>query len=277
MPDSLRHQITGMATNVSWVLTPGEAMWQWLSDPWVTGIGGGIVSGLIVYPVSQRVFTNRSAIEYRRNVQGANREVLYALRAGITESALPNRDVIEALLRSTAKKYAVGVEDVYDLPTLCDDLIKEVMDSSFISARQKLEFSAQVNALDAVASDKQPAIVGVRHDVTALRSYDTSITYRRDVTTYVSLLIGAMTAVMTTLVAFIMFQTREASTQGAGSVLTLTLPTIAALLVVLLSASAVAMSRYWRRNQTPRSEDFLTLRRVPPAVEVTPPTSSGDD
>ena len=33
--------------------------WEWLNDPWVSGIGGGVISGLMVYFVTNWLFSRQ--------------------------------------------------------------------------------------------------------------------------------------------------------------------------------------------------------------------------
>ena len=55
------------------------------NNPWFVGIGGGILSGLIVAYISRLIFSRRDNREYAQKVSQANHEVLYAVRPGISE------------------------------------------------------------------------------------------------------------------------------------------------------------------------------------------------
>src|SRR5207248_6132388 len=123
---------------------------QWLNNPWVIGIGGGILSGILVTLVSRFLFEKRDNKEYAQKVAGVNREILYAIRPSIPEGALPSLDVVESLISSTARRYGVDRKDVYGPTAIADELIKEVMDSSFISSKIKAEFC------NSIASFKTP-------------------------------------------------------------------------------------------------------------------------
>ncbi len=52
---------------------------------WAIGIGGGILSGLIVAYISRLIFSKRDNREYAQKILQANNEVLYAVRPGISE------------------------------------------------------------------------------------------------------------------------------------------------------------------------------------------------
>ena len=113
---------------------------EWLNDPWVIGIGGGILSGLIVTGVSRWIFSGRDRKEHLSKVGSANREVVYAIRQGIPEDRVPTREIVEALISSTARKYGLPTSDLNQPQDVASDLVKEVMDSSFISAEKKDQY-----------------------------------------------------------------------------------------------------------------------------------------
>lgn len=127
---------------------------EWLNDPWVIGIGGGILSGLIVTGVSRWIFSGRDHKEHLSKVSSANREVVYAIRQGIPEDRVPTREIVEALISSTARKYGLPTSDLNQPQDVASDLVKEVMDSSFISAEKKDQYcSALLSTLTPEKAD----------------------------------------------------------------------------------------------------------------------------
>lgn len=118
-----------------------------LNNAWVVGIGAGVLSSLFVAIITRRIFSKRDNREYLQKVQGANSEVLYAIRPGISEGVIPNREIVNHLIEATARKYSVDIESMHNLSTLSSELIKEVMDSSFISAQTKQDFCEKLSAL----------------------------------------------------------------------------------------------------------------------------------
>jgi len=117
---------------------------EWLNNPWVIGVGGGILSGLIVTGVSRWIFSGRDRKEHLSKVGSANREVVYAIRQGIPEDRVPTREIVEALISSTARKYGLSTSDLNQPQDVASDLVKEVMDSSFISADKKDQYCSDL-------------------------------------------------------------------------------------------------------------------------------------
>jgi len=93
-----------------------------LNNPWVIGIGGGIFSGLIVTFISRLFLSRRDQREYAQKILGANREIIYAVRPGISEGIIHAVGVLDALVEATARKYGVDREDLYQPYEIAQDL-----------------------------------------------------------------------------------------------------------------------------------------------------------
>lgn len=111
-----------------------------LNNPWVTGIGGGIISSLIVFFVTKYLFSKKENKEYQQKIKTANNEILYSIRPLVIEKKLPTEDIISAIKISIAKKYGIKQDDLYTDFSLYNDLVMEIMENSFLSSEQKLEF-----------------------------------------------------------------------------------------------------------------------------------------
>lgn len=111
-------------------------MMDFVSNDWFISF----VSGITVY-VGQRIWERRKENrELLRDIQIANQEVLQAIRPHISEGLTPERPLIDSLLSSTSKKYGLQVNQLYSINEVVDELVKEVLGSSFISVRVKNEF-----------------------------------------------------------------------------------------------------------------------------------------
>jgi hypothetical protein len=115
---------------------------SWLDNAWVVGIGSGIPSGLLVTILLNFTSKRKRDREYQQQISSANREVIFSIRAGIPEGSLPSREVVVALINSTARRYEIESDELYQPREIAEELIKEVMDSSFLSATRKSEYCA---------------------------------------------------------------------------------------------------------------------------------------
>jgi hypothetical protein len=120
---------------------------DWLNNGWVIGIITGVLSGLLVVTILNFFSRKKRDREHQQQISGANREVIYSIRAGIPEEEIPTREVVMALVRSAARKYDVEPEELYQPDEIADELIKEVMDSSFLSASKKSEYCSALVGL----------------------------------------------------------------------------------------------------------------------------------
>jgi hypothetical protein len=111
-----------------------------LNNPWVVGIGTGILSGLLVTWILSLFISKKKDREHQQQISSANRDVIYSVRAGIPENSIPSREVFDALIHSTARRYDLEPSELYQPKELSEELIKEVMDSSFLSAAKKVEY-----------------------------------------------------------------------------------------------------------------------------------------
>ena len=218
-----------------------------LNNPWVTGIGGGLVSGLLVFWITQRIFSNRNIAEYRQKVDATNRDVIYAIRPGIPEEVIPDKDVVEALIHATARKHGVTAKDAFDCSLIAEELIKEVMDSSFISAKQKADFCSKLRSLmlqPSRAVQDPNLAAGSAAVATADR-----VEERRFYATAMAAMLAMVAAAMTILLL---------SWPSFGRTSSATIERIPALLipaVIVLSAALVPMALFDIRRSLRRASD----------------------
>ena len=155
------------------------------SNPWIVGIGGGILSGLIVAYISRLIFSKRDNREYAQKISQANHEVLYAVRPGISEGVVPSNGILKSLIEATARRYSVDLSDMHDLNDVSSELIKEVMDSSFISASAKQEFCEKLTAI------KEEDITPEKAEFE--KAYDVSARYRQQLVAMLSAMVAVLT------------------------------------------------------------------------------------
>jgi hypothetical protein len=118
-----------------------------LANGWIVGIATSLVAGGLISLFSWLILSKRKRQEFLQRVLIANREVIYAIRPGIAEGHIPTNDVLEGLANATARKYELERKDLFTPSELTDELIKEVMDSSFLSSGQKNDYCAKVTPL----------------------------------------------------------------------------------------------------------------------------------
>jgi len=227
-----------------------------LSNPWVIGIGGGILSGLLVTLITRYLFSRRDNREYTQKIVTANQEILYAIRPGISEEVIPSQDVLDSLISATALKYGVDAGDLHTAPAFADVLVKEVMDSSFLSASAKAEFCQKLTQLSRGPTATQQAQICPPEPIRdRTRLWD----YRRRMITLVSLMMGVLAALMTGIFAFSQLLDRPRAETSVRELYIL-VPTAMTILVVFAATYSMWMLRFLerkRKERRPASPDTL--------------------
>lgn len=221
-------------------------MAEFFGNPWVIGIGGGILSGIIVTFVSRALFSRRDNREYTQKLLSANHEVLYAIRPGVSEGLVPSQAVIEALVAATARKYGVDVTDLYTPKQIAQELMKEVMDSSFISAKSKEQYCDQLSPLIT-----PPPVVAPSSAIRVEARRSTGVEeYRRRMVTLFSAMMGLLTAMMTLVYAL----SRDGLFSSLGHTDSIFGGTFVPLLLALLTTVMATLAMEVLRRRPRRSD-----------------------
>ncbi|MDE3270845.1 hypothetical protein [Pseudoalteromonas sp. G4] len=163
-----------------------------LNNSWIIGIGTGILSGIIVTFITRKIFTKKDERETAQNIASANREIMYALRPGISDGHIPEKSVLESLRNATARHYKLEPHLLFSPKSISEELIKEIMDSSFISSETKRQYCDSLNPL---LSPENP----VHEQAEQLENtrFVARIEYRERMTMLFSLTIGLIAAMAT--------------------------------------------------------------------------------
>jgi hypothetical protein len=211
------------------------------SNPWIVGIGGSMISGILVGIITRYIFSGGVKKEYLHKIQAANNEILDVIRHSIAEKVFPLFEVIDSIRASISKKYGVSKSDLYNAITLCNDIVKEIMESPFLSSKEKVDFCDLV-----VGVKKQHQ--GIEEDqVDKSESINTG---KSESSEFLSLTLGVTTAgmviVTTTLISLMQ---NKFGIEGKPVFETLLPVLIVATLVPLLfSVVIVAMRRFKKKT-----------------------------
>lgn len=176
-------------------------MLDFLTNEWVVGIGGGIVSGIIVYYITNWLYKRKDNSKYLQQIDNANLDIIRTLKPYVTEKGLPSKEVIDAIIVSSARKYKVKSEELYSIRIICEELIREIMENAYVSSDKKQEFSQELsdylhkmnmeNHKSFLISDieKEIKITNV-----AIKSH-----YQRQTTTMLSIMMAVFASVLTIL------------------------------------------------------------------------------
>jgi hypothetical protein len=215
-----------------------------INNPWFIGIGGGILSGLIVTFISRLVLSRRDNREYTQKVLGANRELIYAIKPGISEGHIPAADIIQSLIEATARKYGVESKSLYRAPEIAQELMKEVMDSSFISAKTKEDYCARLATLVPSPTTQPPSPPARSKDDQPSSGMEE---YRARMISMMSVMMGMVAASMTLFMA-LSKNGPFSSLAFSSNLLAVILPAASAMAVVVAAAVAMSVMRVQRKH-----------------------------
>jgi len=223
------------------------------SNQWVVGIGGGILSGIIVTLLTRYIFSKRDNREYLQKVEAANREVIYALRQGISEGHFPDFSVLNSLINATARKQKIQRQDAYSAKEIAEELIKEIMDSSFISSDIKQEYCETLSHL-LMKKDKEdreePNISRIEKEVIESEN-------RAKFTSLMSVTLGMLAATLTTFSSFFGRFPDVIKGSSSSKLLGPLLPTILVLLVTLFSMFAMITYINIKKNALKKEDNNI--------------------
>jgi len=115
-------------------------LWNLINNAWFIGIFGGLLSGLATTWIGRKLFSDKDKKEYLGKIETTNREIVYYLRSAISDNIHHDHKIINSLMAATARKNGVAISDIYSIKEVTEDLIKEVMDSSFIPSDYKKKY-----------------------------------------------------------------------------------------------------------------------------------------
>lgn len=230
-----------------------------LNNPWVIGVATGIIAWAVTWGISRLLLSKKEDREYAQKIATSNREVIIAIRPGIAEGQIPSREILEAMVKATARRYGVTTSDMYNAEELSQELIKEVMDSSFLSSAQKAEYCAKLlpvkTAIDTVTAD---AVLVRRQDDTSR----TAARYRSRMVEMLSLMMSLSVGLMTALLAFREFRGRvSGNVENIRMVATLLIP-IGVTLVMVVAMTAYRDMRSIQDRQRELKEDQKKLNEI---------------
>lgn len=105
-----------------------------ITNNWFIGITSSIISTLLYY-----IFTSIIAKMLKKeNIAKANNEILTVLKPYIIDIGFPEIEIVSSLIEATARKYKIQSSQMYTIENLCDELIKEITESIYITSEKKM-------------------------------------------------------------------------------------------------------------------------------------------
>lgn len=182
-------------------------MLSFLQNSWVVGIGGGIISGIIVYFITNWLYKRKDNSKYLEQISRANMDIIQDLKPYVAERGLPDKEIVDAIIVSTARKYKVKSNELYSIRIICEELIREIVENVYVSSEKKQEFAKQLqDYLHKLESEKSTEflISEIENEYKNLTRFKET-NYRRKTATMISTLLSIFTAMLTILFSLMAF------------------------------------------------------------------------
>ena len=103
-----------------------------LKNSWFVGISTGLISGILVFFFTKWIMDKRGKVEYFKQVDNANQNVIEALKPYVAENGLPDIEIFKALIMATARSFGVDSKDMFSVSIYCEELIREIIRDVYV-------------------------------------------------------------------------------------------------------------------------------------------------
>lgn len=128
---------------------------KFLANDWTIAVFGAIISGVILLPIAVHVTNWIDKSKKKSSASRVNREVISILRNIVSEGRVVSLKTTTILIQSISRKYGVNNKFVRTPEQMIQDLLTDVLESSYISMDSKLSIT---NGLEQVLNE----VEGVR-------------------------------------------------------------------------------------------------------------------
>lgn len=150
-------------------------VWTLFSDSWIIGISGGIISGIIVYFVTNFIISKKENKFYQQKIDQANSELLNTLKPYIISKKTFDVELYNSIISSLSKKYTIETKDLYEISESLNEIITEIMQTSFLTEKQKDNYSKSLLSIKTTTKPKEKIVYFRKEMPSLLSSKDFSI------------------------------------------------------------------------------------------------------
>ncbi|MGI6256902.1 MAG: hypothetical protein ACOYJU_02430 [Anaerovoracaceae bacterium] len=177
-------------------------MLEFLQYQWVVGSGTGIISGIIVYLITKYIFQRKDKSKYLEQINMANIEIIRTLKPYVAEKGLPEKEIIDAIIISTARKYKVNSDELFSIRIICEELIREIVENVYVSSDRKQDYSKQLTEylhdLD-VQQVKALLTTDIEKEYENIKNAE-RIDYKKRLTTVLSLMLSLVASLLSLVI-----------------------------------------------------------------------------
>lgn len=95
--------------------------------------------------ISKIIFNKATNKERQKQVNNANNEIIRILRPYVVEKDILSKKIISSIIESIVRKFGVSANELYNIKEICEELIREILESSYVDSNKKKEYISYLN------------------------------------------------------------------------------------------------------------------------------------
>ena len=180
-------------------------MLPFLQNQWES-ILAGLITSLITFLLSMFFIQRKNNIKHLKQVKSANLEIIRKLKPLVTKNGLPEKEVIDTMIHSTARQYGVKSEELYSIRIICEESIREIIDNDYFSTEKKLKYTKHLKEylynLD-IQKDKSLLVSDVKNELKSTEINDKKKFHHR-IAIMGSIVLSVFAAIITIVIVFLL-------------------------------------------------------------------------
>lgn len=227
---------------------------SFFENSWVIGAGTGIISSISSFFIIKAIDNNNNS-KHLEQVNSANREIIQTLRPYVAEKGLPEKDIVNAIIVSAARRHNVKGEELYSISIICEELIHEIIENVYVSSEQKREYSLQLTEYLRKLSEEQPDAkktnLGLTPDI------EKELTQSNRMTAIMSACMGIAAGIVAGLLSFISSHTDPAVSENLINTMqfSLIIPVIPSAIILICFFAVLHVVRFLKKSTKNRPEE----------------------
>ena len=122
-----------------------EAVKNFFSNQWVINIGTGLIVYIVTTIISRIIINKAANKQKQQQIENANSEIIRILKPYVVERNILNKMIINSITESVERKQNLSIDEVLNVRAICEELIREILESSYVDNEKKSEYVLYLN------------------------------------------------------------------------------------------------------------------------------------
>lgn len=164
-----------------------------LNNAWVTGIGTGLISSIIVYFLTNFLLKKNGEKEYWDRVNKANIEFINYLRSYVLNNGVPSEVIFEAVRDALVREYGVKENHLYCNSEICEEFVIEIIGNTYVPNDNKIILLKKLeDYLEQSKKENESIEVSSEKNIELSEKFVNTISFISAIITIVSFILGTI-------------------------------------------------------------------------------------